>query len=243
MITRAEHMSGKATHDEYYLQMVDDAIIQHVCRVVGVAKIKASTDPHFNDIPLGLWDRTMAGVGGIDWPQGDCRSLAGLVCIAKAAAKKIKADDAFDERIPNKKRFIASGVDAGYGEKVSIKAFAQYDDACGNGHRTFSITADIYGAESRREIAGGCCHDEIAEHFSNLAPLIKWHLCSTDGPMHYIANTVYHAKSGDINAARRSAIWPDATLEQLRSKAALEARLPALLEEFKAAVESLGFTY
>lgn len=140
---------------------------------------------------------------------------------------------------------------------------------------------------------GGCCHDEVAKHFPELAPLIKWHLCSSDGPMHYLANTVYHAtehcpksawvhfedeangihkqcmrycdlaeaekicqspgysmeidartaKVANLDHARSAAIWPDATQEQLLDKNALEARLPALMAEFKAAVESLGFTY
>jgi hypothetical protein len=50
-------------------------------------------------------------------------------------------------------------------------------------------------------------------------------------------------KERDINAARRTAIWPDATLEQLLDKKALAARLPKLLEEFKHDVESLGLKY
>ena len=43
-----------------------------------------------------------------------------------------------------------------------------------------------------------------------------------------------------------AAIWPEATDEELTApdlKERLEARLPALLEEFQAAVESLGFTW
>jgi hypothetical protein len=45
---------------------------------------------------------------------------------------------------------------------------------------------------------------------------------------------------------RNAAIWPEATDEQLMAddlKEQLEARLPALLAEFQAAVESLGFTF
>lgn len=73
----------------------------------------------------------------------------------------------------------------------TIVATVRHGDRCGNGHNTFSITGDVYKA-GRLESCG-CIHDEIAEHFPELAPLIKWHLCSTDGPMHYVANTVYHA--------------------------------------------------
>jgi len=74
----------------------------------------------------------------------------------------------------------------------------RHDDQCGNGHNTFSITMDAWTAGKPRNdsnyVMGGCCHDEVARHFPKLAHLIQWHLCSTDGPMHYIANTLYHAK-------------------------------------------------
>jgi uncharacterized protein Usg len=201
------------------------------------------------------------------------------------------------------------------GHTYRIKVRIRHDDQCGNGHNTFSITGDIDEQLRNgrwREYSGGCIHDEIANHFPELQPFIKWHLTSTDGPMHYVANTTYLAGDTDYNglregekrqlrngrtglpvweavvldgngeartvpgfswfdaetapeadgdiqwrpvwiegegkepeleAARRTAIWPDATLEQLRDKKALEARLPALMKEFRAAVESLGLVY
>lgn len=208
------------------------------------------------------------------------------------------------------------------GGPCTLVATVRYDDQCGNGHNSFSITGDLYEKHVQRGEPAikhkdgatlwlnscGCLHDEIAKHLPELAPYIKWHLTSSDGPMHYIGNTMYHAdehgptrawvyyspekdgtpldplnlsgyskengkecllgyfetekakraegqpgyrvewdtktaKAANIEHARSSAVWPDATLEQLRDKAALEARLPALLAEFRAAVESLGFTY
>lgn len=183
--------------------------------------------------------------------------------------------------------------------KYAITAEVRFDDNCNNRHESFSITADI--RENGREYMGGCCHDEIAQHFPEFAPLIKWHLTSTDGPMHYIANTMYHAlehgathawvyyegehaldplglsdkkgerlcgylksaqalkaegvpgyriqwdnktvKTANFDYARSAAIWPDATIEQLRDKAALEARLPQLLADFKAAMIGAGFVW
>ena len=156
-------------------------------------------------------------------------------------------------------------------------------------------------------------HDEIAKHFPELAPFIKWHSVSTDYPLHYYQNTVYHAgdrdhwglrkgefrqhtsrgkhqnggvegvpcwelnrpevrevyahekpapvvlewepngitgegKARELDHARSSAVWPEATDAELMQepealKAALLARLPALMAEFKSAVESLGFVY
>lgn len=193
----------------------------------------------------------------------------------------------------------------------------RYDDQCGNGHNTFSITASLYGpdripyeetaqTESGKTVwnyAGGCIHDEIVEHFPELAPYIKWHLTSSDGPMHYIANTLYHvlehgpthawvyytgsidpldiggcgerllgylkrseieakeiegkvgyrvdwnvdtSKTRNLDYARSSAIWPDATDDDLLApnlKERLEQRHTGLMQEFRQAVESLGFIY
>lgn len=206
----------------------------------------------------------------------------------------------------------------GYGAGGMIIAHVRYDDQCGNGHNTFSITGSIVTNASRRRgdiEAGGCIHEEIAHHFPELAPFIKWHLCSSDFPLHYISNTLYLAgerdcwglkkgefrqhtsrgkyqhngiegvpnwrleiseelprdvyqaekpapvtlewkaygrtgegKARELASARSTAIWPEATDEQLSQepealRAALMARHPALMAEFRAAVESLGFTY
>ncbi len=259
------------------------------------------------------------------------------------------------------------------GNPCTLVAEVRHDDSCRNGHNSFAITGELYEIhqqlgepqiqhKSGRTLwlnACGCLHDEIAAHIPKLAPFIKWHLCATDGPMHYLANTLYLAddrdcwglKTGEPNmrsleyrlkcagfpitlrvpsalhgwlqenpcveyvavphvnrpgdsydfgpkyaplgftddwykcpwdsereaqefiaayalpheiisvptsfgkgklreldAARRAAIWPEATdaelslpREELKTK--LEARLPALLAEFRAAVESLGLTF
>ncbi len=89
----------------------------------------------------------------------------------------------------------------GYGEPARLTVQVRFDDKCKNGHNTFSITGEIRG-KYERDIAGGCLHDDIAQVFPELAPLIKWHLVSTDGPMHYIANTLFHASDRDHNGRR-----------------------------------------
>jgi len=199
------------------------------------------------------------------------------------------------------------------GQQYRITANVRHDDQCGNGHNSFSITAEIdrKSGNQWRKDSGGCCHDEVAKHFPQLAPLIKWHLVSTDAPLHYASNVVYHAserdcwgllkgefrqhtsrgpnqnggiegvpnwiielperkdiyaatepepvtlqwkaygrtgdgKDRDLNAARSCAVWPEATYAELTEpglEQRLADRLPALMVEFKAAVESLGFTY
>lgn len=197
----------------------------------------------------------------------------------------------------------------GWGPGALIKAIVRFDDECGNGHNSFTVTGEIYIPGRRDCEACGMLHEEIAKYFPQLEPLLKWHLCSTDGPMHYIGNTMYLAgdrdcwglrkgefrqfldkKSGlplweldakysdfgaykaiasetvpapvtftykpfgqtgegkdrELDAARRAAIWPEATNEELTSsdlKQRLIDRLPALMQDFKAAVESLGFEY
>ena len=134
------------------------------------------------------------------------------------------------------------------GETYRITATVRYDDQCGNGHNTFSITSTIDQQVGNRwrDDAGGYIPDAIAKHFPELAPFIKWHLTSSDGPMHYIANTVFHAKARKLDAARRCAVWPDATDDDLTAPGLAErltARLPALLADFRKAVESLGFVF
>jgi hypothetical protein len=193
------------------------------------------------------------------------------------------------------------------GTTYRIKAIIRYDDRCGNGHNTFSVTGEIDEKLKNgrwREACGGCIHDKIAKHFPELKNAIRFHLMSSDEPIHYIANTMYHAgdtdchglkkgekrqikdgktgklcwvledgpeiekyvasdtkpehtvileykpwykvgegKEPDLEAARRSAIWEDATLEQLRDKEALDAHLIELRQEFVKVVESFGFIY
>lgn len=157
------------------------------------------------------------------------------------------------------------------GHKLEVRL--RYDDECGNGHNTFAITGSVYRPQYhgigfyQEPYECGCLHELIAEHFPEYAPLIKWHLCSSDGPMHYYEDTLFHAgnrdpwgllkgqvvggrtgegKERDLAAARQSAVWPDATDEELMAedlRGRLEERLPALLDEFRKAIESLGFVY
>lgn len=134
-----------------------------------------------------------------------------------------------------------------FGDNETITATVQYDDEWGNGYNTFAVTAEIRGRNQRTgryEIQScGCLHDETTRAFPELAPFLKWHLVSSDGPMHYIANTILWAKENNLKNARSTAVWPDGTLKQMKDPEALTARLPALMSEFKKDVESLGFTY
>lgn len=201
-----------------------------------------------------------------------------------------------------------------HGQTYRITARVRYDDECGNGRNSFSITADIEEKCGGDWYGVGGCRELIAKHFPKLAPLIKWHGCYSDGPSGYIDNTRYFAgdrdcwgyragetrayrydvavnggrvfnittpkqayalpdkgeaeamaariggeivavpwlvsegKPRELDAARRAAVWPDATDAELMQdtqalREVLLARLPKLMEEFRAAMESLGFTF
>lgn len=71
----------------------------------------------------------------------------------------------------------------------------------------FSITVDSWSPRnttlSQNSIqACGCQHDVVEKLFPELAPYIKWHLTSTEMPLHYITNTLYHAGDQDYRGLR-----------------------------------------
>ena len=78
-----------------------------------------------------------------------------------------------------------------------LKIEVRYDDYCENGHNSFAITGSSYGIS-------GCIHDLIAEQKPELKKYMKWHLTSSDGPIHYVANSMYHAKEVKKNSVVRS---------------------------------------
>lgn len=99
---------------------------------------------------------------------------------------------------------------AGYGTHGRMMVEIRFDDSCGNGHNSFAITASVYTDESsrRRDCAAcGCLHEDIARVFPELAGLIQWHLWSTDGGLHYIANAAYHASNRDHHGCLAGEPW------------------------------------
>jgi len=129
-------------------------------------------------------------------------AVCGVACRMTNLVAKDESGLWFKQRIVTKSRNIDSGEYAG----CYIKAELSFDDECGNRHNTFAITGSINkhpGFSERGVVACGCLHDEIAEHFPELAHLIKWHNVSTDSPMHYVANTVYHASDRDYRGKRK----------------------------------------
>lgn len=86
---------------------------------------------------------------------------------------------------------------AGYAEGATLRVEMRFDDECNNGHNSFAITAEVREPKRRDISAGGCLHEDIARVFPELAHMVKWHLFDSTGPMHYVANTLYHAGNRD----------------------------------------------
>lgn len=95
MYTRTQYLAdsyaeGVTAHRRYYGQFVTPDTIRVVVARIGSDKILASTDPHFNDIPLRLWDALVPRLPGSAGFKraGDYYTLANGVCLAKEAARQ-----------------------------------------------------------------------------------------------------------------------------------------------------------
>lgn len=100
--TRKDYMDGVVDHQTYYGQFVNNQVISLICRAIGKDKILASTDKHFNDIPLRKWDALASSVPSrlvslsnmftqAEQNAVPSISLSDQVCILKAAAHQIAA--------------------------------------------------------------------------------------------------------------------------------------------------------
>lgn len=94
--TRAEYMKdsqtdGTAAHRRYFGQFVTPGTKYRVLSAIGLDRLKASTDPHLNDIPLPLWDQLTPQLPGSGQfvNAGDYYTLSNGVCLAKEAARQI----------------------------------------------------------------------------------------------------------------------------------------------------------
>ena len=94
-MTRTEYLNAPreqaaTAHRAYYGQFVTPATIEMVVRAIGADRLRASTDPHMDDIPLRMWDVLAPGLPGSSGfkEAGDFYTLAGGVCLAKEAARQ-----------------------------------------------------------------------------------------------------------------------------------------------------------
>lgn len=89
----------------------------------------------------------------------------------------------------------------------AVVAEVRFTTIGGNAEPSLGITGALYGPDriphearivfEKRTLwmwGCGCVHREISEAFPELEPYLKFHLSSPSGPMHYIANGLYHHK-------------------------------------------------
>jgi hypothetical protein len=101
MISRADYIAGKATHQAYYGQFVNDTYKKRVLGRIRFSQLLASRDPCFNDIPLAKRDviASQAGLGSTTSKMkecGDYLTLAGHICILKEAARQLVEANKFN---------------------------------------------------------------------------------------------------------------------------------------------------
>ena len=91
MVSRKDYLAGKCSHREWYGQFVNASTKAVVRRLIGIDRLKASTDPHFNDIPLREWDALVPRLPGSAGfaKAGDWYSMSNGVCLAKESARQI----------------------------------------------------------------------------------------------------------------------------------------------------------
>jgi hypothetical protein len=92
-ITRADYMSGKVTHEQFYRSVVARAglSLNNHPDVPKWRDMLASGDEHLNKLGLDYWDRLalfcQSSVSRSLREHGDFYSMAGGVCAVKAAAR------------------------------------------------------------------------------------------------------------------------------------------------------------
>lgn len=90
-------------------------------------------------------------------------------------------------------------------EEYRITVTVSLDDDCRSNMCDWSVTADVRWKNQRgqyKEYMGGCCHDEVAKHFPELAKFISLHLCNHYGaPMYPVENGIYHVRRSGMSVA------------------------------------------
>lgn len=88
MFTRADYMSGLCP---YYAQLVTPDLKAAVKRNLGPRLVNSNWP--FNDIPLAEWGKLIPWVSYYEFKElGDSHTLAGAVCVLKAAAQQLKEE-------------------------------------------------------------------------------------------------------------------------------------------------------
>jgi hypothetical protein len=94
MFTRQDYINGNCTHEQYYNQFVNESVKNTVISAFGIERIKKAfkEDESLNNIGLHLWDNLYLSYYSLSEKMkecGDYLTMAGKVCILKAAARQI----------------------------------------------------------------------------------------------------------------------------------------------------------
>lgn len=155
-----------------------------------------------------------------------------------------------------------------HGQKYRIRAEygMDYEFARRNNqapHFSLTMTQERWERGRWQDDSGGTAHESIVQHFSELAPYVKWHLVATDGPIHYIANAKYwweiatgklapseHQRIDPWDAFKSTIIFGGLPTDEVEFplkgqpwdevKAWLMGRRPLLMETFQHAMTTLG---
>lgn len=110
MFTRHQYMTHECTHEQYYSQFVTPGIKAAIRNYFGTDNLVASTNPHFNDIPLTKWDMFI-GYKALENKLSPNHIFASIIaklkeangsggyspsdftCISKQAAREIVAEE------------------------------------------------------------------------------------------------------------------------------------------------------
>jgi len=94
MITYEQYMNKEFTHRQYYAEFVTEQVMDIVVDYIGMTNITTSIEDNFRDIPLQKWDNATNSIlslsDGLLNAKGSSKTLSIGVCIAKAAARRIR---------------------------------------------------------------------------------------------------------------------------------------------------------
>ena len=90
MFTRQDLLNHVCTHSEYYLEIADEANFTVKGKLLELCR--KSTDVHFNDVPLSMFDNAYGlvpfEVAKAFKARGDYATQAGMVCLIKEAIRR-----------------------------------------------------------------------------------------------------------------------------------------------------------
>jgi hypothetical protein len=95
IITRNDYMQdSKNLHIDYFFQFATESTKSILKSRIGIDRIKKSENPHFNDIPLKLWDELPGFVNSNKLKlAGESFTLSTKICIYKSIAHKIRSGE------------------------------------------------------------------------------------------------------------------------------------------------------